>query len=274
MKSLEGKVALVTGASHGIGKASALALAREGAHIGFTYFGDEASASETARLIASFGVRAHYLHADLTNPDEGVSVVREIVSTLGQVDIVVNNAGGGHLSHGDLATLSLDSWRTAFDLNLNSPLVIGQAAIEDMVRRRSSGSIINISSVHSKGVWPQSAAYGAAKAALNRMTMSMGFEWAKHGIRANAIAPGYINTSETLEEQARYDAGDNLDAPFIVAGRAGGPEEIASMVAFLASDAASYITGQTIFADGGLLLPAVTAGQFMKASPADGERAQ
>ena len=103
-----------------------------------------------------------------------------------------------------------------------------------------------------------------AKAALNRLTMSMAVEWAQHGLRANAIAPGYINVSETEEEKARYESGDNSSAPLIVAQRTAIPAEVASVAVFLASDAASYINGQTIFADGGLLLPVITTADFIR----------
>jgi len=106
--------------------------------------------------------------------------------------------------------------------------------------------------------------YGAAKAALNRLTMSMAVEWAHQGIRANSLAPGYVNVAETEEEKAKYDAGDNSSAPLIVAKRTGRPSEIGDVAVFLASDEASYVNGQTIFVDGGLLLPVITTADFIR----------
>lgn len=260
--SLENKVALVTGASHGIGKAIAVAFATAGADIAFTYRGRGEGAAETAKLIAATGRRAYVIHAELSKSAEAKRVASEALETFGKLDVVVNNAGGSF--GGELTSLSLDKWQYAFDLNVTAALVTSQVAVEDMIRRGAGGSIVNISSVHSSRVWPNKGAYGAAKAALNRLTMSMGLEWARFGIRANAIAPGYINTSETDEEKARYDAGDDTSAPYIAAQRTARPSEIAQVALFLASDAASYVTGQTIFADGGLLLPPITTAPFMK----------
>ena len=173
----------------------------------------------------------------------------------------MNNAGGTR--GGELSELSLEDWRYTFDLCVTAAFLTGQAAARHMIPR-GRGSIINISSVHSTHVWPHRAPYGAAKAALNRLTMSMAVEWAPHGLRANAIAPGYINVSETEEEKARYEAGDNSSAPLIVAQRTASPAEVANVAVFLASDDASYVNGQTIFVDGGLLLPAITTAGFMQ----------
>ncbi len=161
-------------------------------------------------------------------------------------------------------SLPLESFQYAFNLNVVAAFLSSQAAVRHMIERGKGGAIVNISSVHSSHVWPGRAAYGVAKAGLNRLTMSMGLEWAPLGIRANAIAPGYINTAETEEEKARYDATDNSSAPLITAQRTASPSEIAAVALFLASDAASYITGQTIFVDGGLLLPPITTAPFMK----------
>lgn len=259
---LQDKIALVTGASHGIGKAIALAYADAGADIAFSYRGNRDGAEATAQLIEAKGRRVHFMHAELSEPAQATQVALETIEIFGGIDVLVNNAGGA--VPGELATLPLESWRYAFDLNVTAALVASQVAVPQMIKQGKKGSVINISSVHSTHAWPNRGAYGVAKAALNRLTMSMGLEWAPHGIRANAIAPGYINTSETEAEIARYNATDNSSAPLIAAQRTAHPSEIAGVALFLASDAASYITGQTIFADGGVLLPPVTTADFMR----------
>jgi NAD(P)-dependent dehydrogenase (short-subunit alcohol dehydrogenase family) len=258
---LADRVALVSGASHGIGKAIALALADAGADVALTYREREEGARQTARLIEDKGRRSMVIHADVTEAEACRDIVERTVEAWGQIDILVNNAGGAR--RGELGELSLEDWRYTFDLCVTAAFLTGQTAARHMIPR-GRGSIINISSVHSTHVWPQMSPYGAAKAALNRLTMSMAVEWAQHGLRANVIAPGYINVSETEQEKARYDAGDNTSAPLIVAQRTANPSEVASVAVFLASDDASYVNGQTIFVDGGLLLPAITTAGFMQ----------
>jgi NAD(P)-dependent dehydrogenase (short-subunit alcohol dehydrogenase family) len=258
---LEGKRALVTGASHGIGKAIALAFAREGADVAITYRGREEGARDTERQIAALGRRVTVRRAEVTDLEDCPRVVEEAIAALGGLDVLVNNAGGGRGTA--LLDLSLEDWRYTLDLCVTAPFVLAQRAARHMAEH-GGGAIVNISSVHSARVWPNDTAYGTAKAALNRLTASMATEWARFGIRANTIAPGYINVAETPEERERYDAKDGTAAPWIVAQRNARPDEMAEVALFLASDAASYVTGQTIFADGGLLLPAITTADYMK----------
>ena len=258
---LAGKRALVTGASHGIGKAIALAFARAGADVALTYRGREEGGRDTERQIVALGRRATLRQAEVTDQDDCPRVVEEAIRDLGGLDVLVNNAGGGR---GDtLLTLTLDDWRYTLDLCVTAPFVLAQRAAQHMAEH-GGGAIVNISSVHSSHVWPNDTAYGVAKAALNRLTASMAVEWAHLGIRANTIAPGYINVSETPEEEARYAATDGGAAPSIVARRTARPDEIASVAVFLASDAASYVNGQTLYVDGGLLLPAVTTADYLR----------
>jgi glucose 1-dehydrogenase len=258
---LEGKIALVTGASHGIGRAIAPTYAREGADVAITYRGREEGARDTARQIEALGRRTLVRHAEMTDLEASAAVVDEAIGALGGLDVLVNNAGGGR---GDaLLELKLEDWRYTLDLCVTAPFVLGQRAARHMAGH-GGGAIINISSVHSDHVWANDTAYGVAKAALNRLTRSMAVEWARFGIRANTIAPGYINVSETPEEEARYAAKDGGAAPWIVAQRTARPTEIADVALFLATAEASYVTGQTIFVDGGLLLPAITTADYMK----------
>lgn len=258
---LEGRTALVTGASHGIGQGTALALAREGADVAITYRGREKGAQETVAQIEEMGRRALLLHAEVTNPADCAQVVDETIAAFGTLDIVVNNAGGGR---GDaLLHLTLDDWRYTLDLGVTAPMLIGQRAAQHMVTRGGGGAIVNISSVHSANVWPNDTAYGVAKAALNRLTESMALEWARYGIRVNCIAPGYIKVAVTEEEQARYHQEETHATPIIPLRRTGRPEDIAGAVVFLVSDDAAYITGRTLVVDGGLLLPPVTTAEYL-----------
>ncbi len=259
---LQDKMALITGASHGIGKETALTFAREGADVAFTYRNREEGATDTARQIEALGRRAVAIEADVTNPDDCARAVDQAIATLGRIDVLVNNAGGSRSTR--LLDLSLEDWQYDLDLCLRAPFLIGQRVARHLVERGQGGAIVNISSVHSDHVWTNDAAYGVAKAGLNRLTQSMAVEWAHFGIRANAIAPGYINVAETEEEQAQRAAADGTAGPMIVAQRSGQPREIAETALFLVSDEASYVTGQTIFVDGGLLLPAITTADYMR----------
>jgi len=261
---LEGKMALVTGASHGIGKATAIRLAREGADVAITHRPGDKGAEETARQITALGRRSLVRAAELTDLDECSRVVDEAARAFGRLDILVNNAGGGrNTGGGDMTDLSLDDWRYTTDLCLTASFLCGQRAAQLMIAQGGGGTMVNIASVHATHVWPHDTAYGVAKAGVMRLTQSMALELARHGIRVNCIAPGYINVAETPEEQARYDASDGAAHPWIALQRTGVPAEIANTVNFLVSDEASYITGQTIFVDGGLLLAPVTTANYL-----------
>ena len=157
------KVALVSGASHGIGKAIALACTRAGADVALTYRNREAGAQDTARQIEALGRRALVMHAEVTEPDACRRIVGETVDLFGQLDVLVNNAGGSRA--GPLSELPLENWKYTFDLCVTAAFLTSQAAVHHMIPR-GRGSIINISSVHSTHVWPNMSPYGAAKAAL------------------------------------------------------------------------------------------------------------
>lgn len=258
---LEGKRALVTGASHGIGQATALALAREGADVAITWRSREDGARETVRQIEALGRRAIAIQAEVTNRDDCTRLVDEALAGFGGLNILVNNAGGGR--SGPLIDQTLENWQYVLDLGVTAPFLIGQCAARAMIAAGSGGAIVNISSVHSAHAWPNDGPYGVAKAGLNRLTMTMALEWARHGIRVNCIAPGYIKVAETDAEQERYLREEQHATPLIPLRRTGRPEEIASTVAFLVSDDASYITGRTLFVDGGLLVPPLTTADFM-----------
>jgi glucose 1-dehydrogenase len=259
---LTGKTALITGGSHGIGQATALAFAREGADVAITWRSREDGARETAAQIEALGRRAVVLHAEMTDLETCSAVVDGAIANLGQIDILVNNAGGGR---GDaFLHLTLDDWAYTQDLCVSAPFLYGQRVAQHLVDRGQPGAILNISSVHGSHAWPNDTAYGVAKAAIIRLTESMALELARHAIRVNCIAPGYIKVAVTEEEQADYREEEESATPIIPLQRTGRPEEIASAALFLVSDEASYVTGRTLLVDGGLLLPPVTTADYMR----------
>jgi 3-oxoacyl-[acyl-carrier protein] reductase len=235
--SLEGKRALVTGASRGIGRAIAAELARAGADvvIGYRSGSDEAQA-----LAAELGARA--VQADVSSPDEAARLVEEA----GDLDILVNNAG--LTRDGLLARMSDDDWRTVIETNLSSVFYTCRAVTRSMMRKRS-GSIVNVSSIVGvHGNWGQTN-YAASKAGIIGFTKSLARELGSRGVRANVVAPGYVKTqlTDVLPEDATKAMLDHTPL-----GRLGEPEDVAGAVRFLCSDDASFITGEVLLVDGGL----------------------
>ena len=259
---LSGKVALVTGGSHGIGKATALVLAEMGADVAVTYRDRREGAEDTSEKIIERGGQAFIIHAQLPDENHCKQIVDQTIDRLGDLHILVNNVGGGR--GGPLIDLDPEDWHYTLGVNLTTPLLLSQRAAKHMIASGAGGAIVNVSSVHSTHVWPNRAPYGIAKAALNRLTMSMAVEWAPHGIRVNTVAPGYTRVAETQEENEQYEAFDGSSAAWMVSRRPAVPREIAEVIAFLVSDRASFVTGQTVFADGGLLLPPITTADYMK----------
>ncbi len=235
--SLEGKTALVTGASRGIGRAIAQELAAGGASvvIGYRSGKDEAEA-----LAAEIGARA--VQADVSSAEDAARLVEEA----GDLDILVNNAG--LTRDGLLARMSDDDWRTVIDTNLSSVFYTCRAVSRPMMKRRG-GSIVNISSIVGvHGNWGQTN-YAASKAGIIGFTKSLARELGSRGVRANVVAPGYVKTqlTDVLPEEAT--ATMLQQTPL---GRLGEPEDIAGAVRFLCSDAAAFITGEVLLVDGGL----------------------
>jgi 3-oxoacyl-[acyl-carrier protein] reductase len=235
--ALEGKSALVTGASRGIGRAIAVELARAGAAVVIGY---RSGADDAQALAEEIDGRA--VQADVSNPEAAARLVEEA----GDVDILVNNAG--LTRDGLLARMSDDDWRTVIETNLSSVFYTCRAVTRPMMKKRG-GSIVNISSIVGvHGNWGQTN-YGASKAGIIGFTKSLARELGSRGVRANVVAPGYVKTqlTDVLPEEATKAMLDSTPL-----GRLGDPEDVAGAVRFLCSDEASFITGEVLLVDGGL----------------------
>jgi 3-oxoacyl-[acyl-carrier protein] reductase len=235
--SLEGKSALVTGASRGIGRAIAAELAAAGASVVVGY---RSGQEEAEALAAEIG--GHAIQADVSSPDDA----RRLVEEAGDLDILVNNAG--LTRDGLLARMSDEDWRTVIDTNLSSVFYTCRAVTRPMMKKRA-GSIVNISSVVGvHGNWGQTN-YAASKAGIIGFTKSLARELGSRNVRANVVAPGYVKTqlTDVLPEDATAAMLQNTPL-----GRLGEPEDVAGAVRFLCSEAASFITGEVLLVDGGL----------------------
>ena len=246
MKLLEGKVALITGAARGIGKAIALKFAAEGADIAFTDLVIDENGKQTEAEIAALGVKAKGYASNAANYDETEQVVAQIKEEFGHIDILVNNAG--ITKDGIMLRMTEAQWDAVIAVNLKSAFNFIHALVPIMMRQRC-GSIINMASVVGVHGNAGQANYAASKAGLIALAKSIGQEMGSRGIRANAIAPGFIDTDMTkaLPEEVR-----NEWVKKIPLRRGGTVEDIANVATFLASDMSSYITGQVIQVDGGM----------------------
>ena len=246
MKLLEGKVALVTGATRGIGRAIALKFAENGANVAFTYLSSSTAAELLVAEIEALGVRAVAYASNAADFDGAHQVVDQVLAEFGQIDILVNNAG--QTKDGLMMRMSEEQWDSIIDTNLKSAFNFTHAVTMPMARRRS-GVIVNISSVVGTNGNAGQCNYSASKAGLIGLTMSFAKEMGGRGIRCNAIAPGFITTDMT---DKLNDSVKETIISTVTLGRMGNVEEIASVALFLASDMSSYITGETIKVTGGM----------------------
>jgi NAD(P)-dependent dehydrogenase (short-subunit alcohol dehydrogenase family) len=245
IKDLQGKRALVTGAAVGIGQGVAVELAAQGAHVVVHHGGSDPA--ETLARIAATGGEGSSLQADLRRPEDCERLVGEAVERLGGLDILVNNAGVSE-EH-TIETTDVEEFDRLFDVNVRGMYLVTRAALPALAD--GGGSVINMSSAHAFAGFPPSAVYAATKGAVNAMTRTTAMELTDRRIRVNAIGPGLIEVPRyfTQDRAAPYDS--ESGAKLIPWGRVGTPQDIASMTAFLASDAADFITGQVIYVDGG-----------------------
>ncbi|HUG87273.1 MAG TPA: SDR family NAD(P)-dependent oxidoreductase [Actinomycetota bacterium] len=256
MPGLDGRVALVTGGSKGIGRSIALALAEDGADVALAARGEEALAA-ASKEIEALGRRALPVATDVAEPEQVQSLVDRTIGELGGLDILVNNAGAApFLSTVD--SIRPEGFEKYFRINFHSAFYATQAASKHLLER-GSGSVINMASVAAFIASPGLTYYAGAKAALVSFTKTVAQEWAANGVRVNAVAPGWIETD--LNVQARQDpAFVESIRSMIPMGRWGTAEEVAAVVRFLASDAASFMTGSVVVVDGGQTLTALGGG--------------
>ena len=250
------RVAIITGSDSGIGKATAVELAKAGCDIGVTFHTDEVGARGTVDEVEAVGRRAELRRLDVTDPSDAAAVVRDLADTLGGLDVFVNNAGTGGGS--PFLEIDLDEWRAIIETNLTGAFVCGQQAARLMVESGTPGRIINVTSVHEHVPLTGAGAYCAAKGGLGLLTKVMALELAEHGITVNAIAPGEVSTPMTGQHEADPV---KQDRPGIPLGRPAHAAEIAAAVRFVASPEASYVTGESFVVDGGLLLMAAVRNQ-------------
>ncbi len=248
MGTLEEKVAIVTGASGGLGRAIALALAQEGAAVAVHYRKNREAAGEVVRAIERQGGSARSIQADVGVAEDAQRLVQESVEALGGVHILVNNAG---ITRDTLVLrMKEEDWQMVINTNLTGAFYCSRAVLREFLRQRG-GRIINITSVAGQIGTTGQANYAAAKAGLIGMTRAIAREVASRGITVNAVAPGFIDAGITQQLPPEVARGYIEQVPL---GRAGKPDEVAAAVVFLASDAAAYITGHVLNVDGGLVM--------------------
>jgi NAD(P)-dependent dehydrogenase (short-subunit alcohol dehydrogenase family) len=240
--------AIVTGSDSGIGRATAVALARSGLGVGITWHTDQAGAEETADEVRSLGQKAAVRQLDTTDLRGSAAVIDSLADELGGVDVFINNAGTGDQTK--FLDLDVETWMGTLDTNLNGAFVCMQAAARRMVKAGRGGRIVAVTSVHEFQPRVGSSAYDASKHGLGGLIKTMALELAQFGITANSVAPGEIATPMTGQTD---EDPTSKDRPGVPLGRPGDAREVAAVIAFLASPESSYVTGASWAVDGGML---------------------
>ena len=248
MFSLAGKVALVTGGSRGIGRATAEVLAEQGAHVVLTYVGNEAAAAETVAAIGSASGKAEAVRLDTSDAEGSERTIAELAKRLGRLDVLVSNAGIS--IDALLLRLKDDDFERVLSVNLKGAVACARAAIKVMMRAKT-GRIVFVSSVVGEMGNAGQTAYAASKAALLGVTKSLAREYATRGITVNAVTPGYVDTDMTTNLSPEVREKMLIGVPL---GRTATAREIAAAVAYLASDEASYVTGHALRVNGGMYM--------------------
>jgi hypothetical protein len=258
-REFDPRTAIVTGSDSGIGKAVAVALARAGCDVGITWHSDEGGAKETADEVRAVGRRAEVRRLDLADLPDAADVVDDLAHALGGVDVLVNNSGTGTST--PFLDMSFEDWRHVLSVDLDGAFLCSQRAAKRMIAAGRGGRIVNITSVHEHAPRVGAAPYCAAKGGLGMLTKVLALELAEHGITVNAVAPGEIATPMTGQEDVDPHTQERPGVPL---RRPGDAHEMAAVVAFLASGAASYVTGASYVADGGMLLMGPHAGSSLE----------
>ena len=248
MSNLSKQVVLITGGSSGIGQATAKLLAEQGAKIITVYNSNKSGAEVTKKTVEEAGGECLLVNADVSVKEQVDEMVQTAIDVFGHIDVLVNNAGAA-IKRSSFLEIDEDLWQKTYDVNVKSVFLVSQAVLKHMVPRKS-GKVINISSVAARIGGPgESIHYASAKGAVNTLTIGLSREFAPHGILINGIAPGFILTPF----QDKYSTQERIDriVPTIPIGRAGSSEDIAKVIAFLASDAANYMMGEILTVSGG-----------------------